>query len=392
MVMKKTTRQAPATFTETLLSSEHNTRFEQWQITSSKLRLKPLRPFSVKKLTLHGGKQEGVELVIIDNGKLQITLIPTRGMGVREVRMGDVRLGWDSPIKEVVHPQFVNLPTRGGLGWLDGFNEWLVRCGLENCGGPGRDQFITNTGALSEMDLWLHGKVANIPASHVEVAIDRKPPHTIRVRGRVDERMFYGPKLELWTELSTEPGSASFRLEDTITNRGAQPQEFQLLYHVNFGPPLLEEGARFVGAIKEVTPFNETAAQGVERYAEYAGPTPGFVEQVYCLTPAANERDETILMLQNAAADRALAMRYSVKQLPCVSLWKSTAAVEEGYVTGIEPGTSFPNTRRVERAHGRVPRLEGGASRSFALEYSICATRKQVQRMTDQIAAIQAGA
>src|SRR5260370_913169 len=54
-------------------------------------------PGSVRQPVLHGGKQEGVELIAIDNGKIVITLIPTRGMGILDVRSGDLRLGWDSP-------------------------------------------------------------------------------------------------------------------------------------------------------------------------------------------------------------------------------------------------------------------------------------------------------
>ena len=39
------------------------------------------------------------------------------------------RMGWDSPVKEVVNPAFINLESRNGLGWLEGFNEMMVRCG-----------------------------------------------------------------------------------------------------------------------------------------------------------------------------------------------------------------------------------------------------------------------
>lgn len=65
----------------------------------------------------------------VDNGRLSLTVVPTRGMSIQEVRMGDIRLGWDSPVKGLVHPQYINLHTRAGLGWLEGFNEWMVRCG-----------------------------------------------------------------------------------------------------------------------------------------------------------------------------------------------------------------------------------------------------------------------
>ena len=68
--------------------------------------------WSVTKTSLSGGKQEGVELVTLDNGKLQIVVIPTRGMGILEVTMGELRLGWDSPVKEVVHPSFIDLESR----------------------------------------------------------------------------------------------------------------------------------------------------------------------------------------------------------------------------------------------------------------------------------------
>ena len=38
-----------------------------------------------------------------------------------------------------VHPKFVDLSVRGGLGWLTGFDEWLCRCGLAWNGPPGDD-------------------------------------------------------------------------------------------------------------------------------------------------------------------------------------------------------------------------------------------------------------
>ncbi len=374
---------------QTLTSVERNVHLDTWQITDRDLDAKSTAHWSVHKYTLHGGKQEGVDVVVVDNGVLQFTVIPTRGMDVFKVVLGDVRLGWDSPVKEIVHPQYINLQSRGGLGWLEGFNEWMVRCGLEYAGHPGKDKFINNTGDQAEMDLTLHGKIANIPASEVEVVIDRELPHRIRVRGRVDERMFYGPKLELWTEISTTPGSSSWRIEDTVKNHGAYDQEFQIIYHSNYGPPLLEKGAHFVGAVQQITPFNAHAAESVSEYDVYTAPTKGFVEQVYCLRPYADTHGRTMMMLQNAAGDRALSMQFSVEQLPFFSLWKNTTALEEGYVTGLEPGTGFPYNRGVERKAGRVPKLKPGQSRSFALDFTIHTGKADVDKAFHQIKTIQ---
>lgn len=386
-----TTAIAAAPYRKTLTSVEGNTRTGDWRLTPADAGVPGSGSWSVEQRTLHGGRQEGVELIVLDNGALAITLVPTRGMSVLEVRRGDVRLGWTSPVKEVVHPSFIDLQSRGGLGWLEGFNEWMVRCGLEWAGHPGRDEFVNNVGDRAQMDLTLHGRIGNIPASEVEVVVDREPPHRIRVRGRVDERMFYGPQLELWAEVSTEPGSTSFRIEDRITNHAAEEQEFQVIYHANFGPPLLGAGARFVGAVRRITPFNRHAATGLGQFDRYGPPTPGFVEQVYGLEPFAGPDGNTTIMLQSPAADLAASMTFAVEQLPYVTLWKNLPALEAGYVTGLEPGTSFPANRRIERQAGRVPRLPPGASRAFAIEVAVLQGAPEVAAAADRVRALQAG-
>ena len=115
---------------KTLTSATGNLRVETWEVSAADIG-SHAAGWSVKKVTLHGGKQEDVEIIVVDNGRLGFTVCPTRGMGVLSAKMGGVYLGWNSPVKEVVHPRLINLQSRGGLGWLEGFNEWMVRCGLE---------------------------------------------------------------------------------------------------------------------------------------------------------------------------------------------------------------------------------------------------------------------
>jgi hypothetical protein len=368
-----------------LTSVEHNVHRDAWEYSGKGLP----EGVTIKKSTLHGGKQEGVDIIIVNNGKLSFTVIPTRGMGVAHAQMAGIRLGWDSPVKEIVHPQYINLQSRGGLGWLEGFNEFVVRCGLEFAGHPGKDKFITNTGDEAEMDLTLHGKIGNIPASEVEVFVDPAEPKRVHIRGRVDERMFYGPKLELWTDISTEAGSNGFRIEDRVTNRGAYEQELQMIYHANYGPPLLEANSKFVGAFKQVTPFNANAAKGVATFETYAGPTKGFIEQVYCIRPAADLSGRTLVMLHNGAGNRGVTMSWRLDQLPYVTLWKNTTALEEGYVTGIEPGTGFPMNRRIERHFGRVPKLKANETRTMRIDYAILDNDAAVAKARETIKSIQ---
>ena len=82
-------------------------------------------------------------------------------------------------------------------------------------------------------------------------------------------------------------------------------------------------------------------------------------------------------------------MSFAVKELPYVTLWKNTASEGEGYVTGLEPGTNFPNNRRIERKLGRVPKLAPGESWSATIDYAIHIGAEDVKRVADRIAAIQ---
>lgn len=345
--------------------------------------------WSVHKKTLHGGKQEGVGLITVDNGAMQIDLIPMRGMSIYEVRAGDMTLGWNSPVEEIVHPALMDLESRGGLGWLEGFNEWMVRCGLEFAGHPGTDEFTSNTGETSTMELTLHGKIGNIPASEVAVIVDESDRGRITVRGVVYEKFFNGPKLKLVTELSVVPGEMKFRIDDTVENQGALDQEFQVIYHANFGAPLLEENARVHAAVGSLSPMNDHAAKSLADYSVYKGPTAGFVEEVYLVEPLSDRGGKTLAVLQNAKGDRGASVSWSTKQLPYLTLWKNTAAEEDGYVTGIEPATGYPFNRKIEREAGRVPKLAPGESRRFTLDFGLHRGTEEVQAAINAVMKIQ---
>jgi hypothetical protein len=316
-------------------------------------------------------------VIDVDNGALRFTVIPTRGMSIHRVTSGEVTLGWASPVKQIVHPRHIDLQDQHGLGWLAGFNEWLVRCGVAFAGHPGEDN-----GQL----LTLHGRIGNIPASEVELVIDQAPPHRIRIRGLVEEKRFKFGAFELWTEISTVPLEPSLRIDDQLINRSAYAQEYQLIYHANFAQPLLEAGARWEAPIDTLFPFY--SGQDLDNYSVYRGPTPHFGEEAYCVTMRSDAEGWTTTMLRNAAGSLGVAMRYKVDTLPFFTLWKNTDTEADGYVTGLEPCTSFPYNRAVERRLGRVPSLEAGGDRRFQLEVtplgsasSVNDTRAAIERL-----------
>ena len=71
------------------------------------------------------------------------------------------------------------------------------------------------------------------------------------------------------------------------------------------------------------------------------------------------------------AGTRGLSLDVNVSTLPCFTLWKNTGDLADGYVTGLEPATDFPNPRPTEREAGRLLVLEPGESRMFQLALAV---------------------
>ncbi len=348
------------TKTWTLTDIHDDVWLDSFATGSDRLALGTPGEWSIRKRTLHGGLRDDIDFIEVHNGALGYAILPTRGMGLWNGHYHGLPLGWKAPLLGPVHPKFVNVCERGNLGWLNGFDEWLVRCGLSSNGPPGEDVYTDRQGRSRRDVLTLHGRIANQPAHHVEVRVSLDPPFELSVIGEVEEAGLFAPRLHLTASVTTVPGSNRVVLHDRIENRGTDPAEFQLLYHCNLGQPFLEAGSRVVAPVREVAPISKRAAEGIDTLETYAGPTPGFAEQVYCYDLLSDAAGRTLAMLYNHAANKSVVVRFNRQELPCFTVWKNTAALEEGYVTGLEPATNFPNFKTFERQQGRVPVIPPG--------------------------------
>lgn len=371
---------------QTLISTTSNIHLGDCAFDSGLLAPDCPVPWSIRMQRLRGGKQDGVDLITIDNGLMQIRLCPTRGMGIIDARLGELRLGWDSPVKEIVHPAYVNQLHRGRTGWLEGFNEFLVRCGLEFLGPPCMDSDHLAVGEPPAGNITLHGKIANTPASEVEIEVQTAAPYAITVRGIVHERAMYGPKLALTAELTIVPGEATFTVSDTIRNMGGQTQEMCLLYHINQGRPILDEGARLVAPVVDAAPRDEGyTPKDIKYFDRYGKPTPASPEKVFFLELEPDKRGQVSVLLHNKAKNKALGVSWLKKQLPNFTLWKALHDERDGYVTGLEPCVTFPLPRPVEREDGRIVELKPNAAYKTELEFELFDDKQSITKATARI-------
>jgi hypothetical protein len=343
----------------------------------------------IRKRTLRGGVSEGVDVVEINNGALSVSILPTRGMGLWRGRYRDLEIGWNSPVKRPVNPAFVDLSAGNGLGWLAGFNELLCRCGLSSNGPPGVDAIVDAAGHRSETPLTLHGKIANTPAHRVEVRADSVGDGLLSIQGDLDESSMFGPALRLVTSYETTPGSNRLSIRDEVRNLSARPLELELLYHTNIGPPFVEAGAKLLLPVRQAAPRDPRAAEDVKTWQTYRGPTPDYAEQCYYAELIGDDQEQTVVLLRNAAGDRGISLEYGIRTLPCFTVWKCTQLEADGYVTGLEPATNFPNLKTFERSKGRVVTLAPQQTYAMQLVLSVHASAAGVAAVTKRIGELQ---
>ena len=366
--------------TWTLTDVETGTYVEEAELTRREIKRAP-RGFQISKRTLRGGLQDGVDLLHVNNGRVALDILPTRGMSLWRATIDNDTVGWGSPVRGPVHPKFVDLGEPSGLGWLDGFDELMVRCGLESNGAPEFDE----KGILVYP---LHGRIGNKPAQHVSVHVD-EDEEMITVRSVVEETRFHFLKVRLMTELTTRFGEKAFHIRDVVQNLSASPAAIQMLYHTNFGQPLLDAGAQLVAPVQTIVPRNDHAATGISTWNSYPAAEAGYEEQVYFLQLVADSDGATRMMLKNAHGTRGVSLQHNISTLPCFTVWKNTTATEDGYVTGLEPGTNFPNPRTYEGEQSRVVKLAGGGRVTYDFGLGVHPTADAVAKEERVIAALQ---
>ena len=337
-------------------------------------------PFKVTKRRLHGGVQDGIDVVEIDSGRFVFTVALTRGMNVLCARCDDLELKWDSPVGGPVHPKFVPLFAPNGCGWLEGFSEWIARCGLESNGAPE----FNSSGVVYP----LHGRIANLPARKAELTVDEESG-VIELSGDVREVSFFGHNFLLHVKYSIEIGSTKLRVEDSITNLSSMDDEFELLYHINTGNPLVGAGSRALVPFKTMCPRDANAVSELPEWDRFVDPVSGRPETCYFFDLATDSDGKTKTALFNRDETRGVALSFNKSDFPYFILWKTQRPNEDIYVSGMEPAVNFPNTRSFEKRNGRVVAIQAKETRVFSFELEALVGADATQRCAHEIAALQ---
>jgi hypothetical protein len=325
---------------------------------------------SVCVKTVADGAARGVRVADVHTGSgFRFTVLIDRGMDIGAAEWAGRPLAWDSGTG-AVHPALYD-PV--GSGWLRSFGGGLmVGCGLDNVGSACSDD---------GEELGVHGRLSHTPAELISCdGAWQGDEYEMWVEGRVRHFKMFSANLVLRRRISTRLGSNSLSLEDTITNRGFETTPFQILYHCNFGFPVVSPDTVLKLDAERSEPRDAQAAQGFARHDRFEAPTPGYAEQVFYHHLRPDAQGYAAAALINRAMQFGAYVRFRTAELPHLVQWKMMG--EGTYVVGLEPANCWVQGRAYDRAQGVLHTLAPGETVTTSLQIGVLPNQAAIETWT----------
>lgn len=326
----------------------------------------PAQLGGIETSVIDNGLGRGIRIAWINTGTgLRYKVVIDRAMDIADAFYNQYSLAWLGHLGISRPEPFSNK----GLDWLRTFGGGLlITCGLTHVGGPEKDEYG---------ERGLHGLISNIPAE-IESIIQPDPvagKMEMSITGRIKQTQIFGPSLELRRTISATIGQAFIRIHDEVTNRGNVTAPHMILYHFNFGWPLIDEGTDIIwkgewqsrdGGInnkifREGYNFHKCSPPLEEHGG--SGEAAAYIEVL------PDSSGKCICGFYNSQIGIALALRFDKKQLPWLTNWQHWGKGE--YVTGLEPGTHPPIGQAKAREDQQLIFLQPAEMRAYDLEIEV---------------------
>jgi hypothetical protein len=261
-----------------------------------------------RRYTLTEGAEAGIKVIEVFNGRLRFLINESKCLDVMQLFDGDVNISFLS--KNGFHFADLAYERRfeGGM---------LYTCGLDNAG--------TREGYP------VHGTIHTIPARVTSILCNEDE---IKVVGEMRSSALFGNNLLLTRTISTKIGGDTFTIEDVLQNQGHEDSEYCLLYHVNVGYPMLDEGVKILQDELSCEPRNEWAKAKFDTRNILTDAVVGEEEQCYYTI-----HNTPHVEVVNNKLGRTFTLDYTKDTLPCFVQWNSRMSGD--YAQGLEPSTTF---------------------------------------------------
>ena len=299
----------------------------------------PAQLVTLRRVNVSEGKAKGTGIIEVRTADgLDVDILPDAGLDIGQCRYKGVNMSWmckngyDSPAAISSHETEYMNTFPGGL---------LYTCGLRSAGIANRDG-----------EEWhpFHGRYHSLQADQISTEIVENEIH---IRGTIRESALFGHCLEVKRSIRIPVFGSCITVEDTLTNLTPRDEEIMMIYHCNFGYPLLSEHLKLtLPEDRETIPRTEFARAGLARACVFDEPIPSEEERVFFH----RMKKEYSARLENQQLGVTMTLSWTGDTLPLLAEWRSMASGD--YALALEPTNCFIMGRHNERENGTLAVLK----------------------------------
>lgn len=305
----------------------------------------------IRETQLCRGFGAGVRVAEFYNAAgLRFSVTPDRCMDLYDFSYKGINLsflscnGLRSPMSYTVQQGEFPWQWSGGI---------LSTCGLDNVGSHCDDGITYPT----------HGRISATPAKRFGVQAQwAEEDYILRAEGEMEQTRLYGVRMCLQRSIQTTLYGKSIQIHDRLTNGDAEDAPYFLLYHCNFGYPLLDSCAKVLMSEALVEPLNAIS----DDPAHMLPPIDGRGEELY-LCHARGTRG--IALLHNPSLELACYVAFDTAVLPRFLEWKMMKSHD--YVLAFEPCNTWGLSRVQAIQSGKAAILPAYSSVETRLEIGV---------------------
>jgi Domain of unknown function (DUF4432) len=306
----------------------------------------------VESLVQTNGPANGSRLLrLTTGGGLEVDIHPDRCLDLGQVTFRGIPMAWIES-KGIAGP-WAQAGSEGDF--LRSFGGGLLAtCGLDTFG-PAT--------IVDGVHYPMHGRIGLAAA---EVTTARHDEGLLVVEGIIRQSRVFGENLVLHRRIESAVGSTVLSIRDTVTNEGSSNAGHMVLYHANFGWPLVAPGSTVQLNATEHRGVDERASQEPQSWSVLSGPRHDYEERVY--VHGFDGIGRGVASLENPALNIRATLSFDTESLPALFQWKMLG--EHTYALGLEPANyGYMHGRAPAEGDNTLPTLAPGESITHSLRF-----------------------
>lgn len=321
---------------------------------------------SVRPITYSDGRAEELRMILLKSGYLEAGFMSSKCLDPAWIRWKGVNLSFLSK-SGLIGRDACDVDNNHASRTL--MIGGMMTCGLDH---------IHAGQSIDGREYPTHGSIRTTPAEKISMdAAFVGDDYKLSIAGEMREGALFGENLVLRRKISATYGESFFTLRDEVENQAFCDTPLSLLYHCNFGYPLLDTGSRLLLPAAECLVHPDGVAPDDTR--SMGEPIDNAPEQVFLYRMAADANGNTFAALINDALSLGLCIRWNVNELPLLTHWISSASGD--YAMAFEPTNTNLGGRR--NAGDILPPL---TSKAFTLRFCILDGTDVIRELEEEYA------